>query len=115
MRIFVLIAVLFVASSFARADEFKHWVEPPAAPISPTGTILSVENYRCIVTSARSFECLNVGRVCVEQRKRDDEKTAKTFGCAIEGEPTYPCPKYDPPSDVELRQEMACAPTAYGW
>lgn len=91
-----IIFFLLIMMSSARADDYTHWKEPELGPISAAGTVIDVENYHCVVKGPRSIECLNVGRVCIERQKRDDEKLARRFGCAIQGEKNYPCPKDDP-------------------
>lgn len=93
MRFAFIAMILF--SDIAAAAERTPWKEPPLGPISSTGATIEVETYRCTVRGPRTIECLNVGRACVAARTRDEERMAKRFGCAIKGEPTYPCPKDD--------------------
>ncbi len=67
-----------------------------AGDISPTGTSIEVENYRCTVTSPRTLECQNIGRVCEAQRAADEIERKKDFGCALRSPPDCPpTPDYD--------------------
>lgn len=52
--------------------------------ISPVGSAIEVENYRCWVTSPRQITCQDIGRVCVAARKKAKETNAIRFGCALE-------------------------------
>jgi hypothetical protein len=113
----LLCTALMLASGTAMADDYTHWVEPPSAPISTPGTVLEVEDYRCEATSARTISCMNIGRVCVEQRKIEDDRSAKMFGCAIKGSPNYPCSPGEPRqlTDEQIREFTMCTPITYGW
>lgn len=110
---------LVVGIAIARADDWKSWVEPPLGSISATGTSIEVENYRCTVTSPRTIQCLNVGRACVASRAEEDARSAKTFGCAIEGNKNYPCPKdqtdYNSPAFKKQAENLRmCSPMMFG-
>ena len=108
---------LLASTSLALAADRTPWVEPPDLPISPTGTTIEVENYRCEVTSPRGITCMNVGRVCKAFRAAQEADTAKTFGCAIKGEPTYPCPPWEERMkkiEAESQASMMCMPMSYG-
>lgn len=109
----ILLTLMLSASPVMAADR-TPWKEPAIGPISPTGTVVNIENYRCEVTGPRSMKCLNVGRVCVEKRARDEARAAKRFGCAIKGEPTYPCPLDDPAESTEGKEIGTCWPLSIG-
>jgi hypothetical protein len=110
-----LIAILFLLATPAAAEDWKSWVEPPLGPISPTGSSIEVENYRCKVTGPRSIECMNIGRVCVASRAEEDKKSARQFGCAIEGNKNYPCPKDEPEVKEKQQIRWACSPMSFGF
>jgi hypothetical protein len=97
------------------AQERTPWVEPPLGTLSPMGATIEVENYRCTVTSQRTIQCMNIGRVCAEFRATEEKRNAKTFGCAIEGGKNYPCPPDDPVRFKATVDGMrACWPMLYG-
>jgi len=87
-----------------------------AGDISEVGSALEVESYRCVVTSARAIECLNIGRVCVAARAEEEKRSKRWFGCAIKGNENYPCPPS--PSREELEKNAkgsaGCFPTVFG-
>lgn len=91
--------------------------EPSLGALSPIGAVIEVENYRCVVRSERSIECLNIGRVCRQVRVEQEAHRKKTFGCAIQGEPTYPCPPAEPADELKKRvsRESGCGPLLFGF
>jgi hypothetical protein len=111
-KLATLFFLSFIGSVFA--DDYNRWKEPELAPISPTGTVIAVENTQCTVTGPRSIQCLNIGRFCVAKRKADDEEGAKTFGCALENSPNHPCKPWKQLSEEETRQWAYCLPTTLG-
>lgn len=114
MRALLTCLALGVFLNSASADDFQHWKEPPYAPISPTGTVMSVESIRCEVKGPRTIECLNIGRVCVDFRRKQDEDSAKRFGCASADSPNHPCPEYKTPSPEEINFSMSCTTMLLG-
>lgn len=103
----ILFAVAFaLALAPATADERTPWKEPALGPITPTGTTIDLENLHCTVLGPRTMTCLNVGRVCVEQRARNEAHTARIFGCAIKSSPNYPCPPDTLASAEALEREF---------
>lgn len=95
-------------------SEREPWKEPSLGPIAETGTTIDIENYHCKVDSPRTITCLNVGRVCIEKRARDEIRNARHFGCALESSPNYPCPPDDPKELEETRTIGSCWPLRIG-
>ena len=78
-----------------------------AQEISPTGSTIEVESFRCTVTSPYTIQCINIGRYCVAARAEYKARQDRTFGCAIPGEKTYPCPKdYGDPNSAEFKRDV---------
>jgi hypothetical protein len=81
--------------------------------ISPVGTTIEVENYKCVVVSARSIECTNVGRVCASARAKEQEFHDKYFGCRLDEwklkHPGEKCP------DDFFHSPRECWPMTFGW
>ena len=69
-----------------------------AAEISPTGTSIEVESYRCTVKGPRMIECQNIGRVCQEQLAKEKAQKDEYLGCALEewkkAHPGKKCPDW---------------------
>lgn len=66
-----------------------------AQDVSPTGTTIEVETYKCKVTSPRSIECQNIGRVCNAYNKLLAERHEKEFGCGLKDNKNYPCKPWE--------------------
>ena len=88
-----------------------------AGDISPDGTAIEVENYRCTVTSPRTLECQNIGRVCEARRAADKIEHDKMFGCALRSPPDCPqSPDYkSQEQQTKMRLQEICLTTQYGW
>lgn len=110
----VTVWVLLWVATPAHSEDRIPWKEPTAGPISPTGTVIDVENYHCVVKGPRSVECLNVGRVCLEKRARDEIHTSRTFGCALKDSPNHPCPLDDPAEQKRAVETGSCWPIMIG-
>lgn len=108
------IIILAALTTTAVADDYKPTIEPPLGPISPTGTVVEVESIRCAVTSPYSIECINIGRVCVAARAEENKRSARIFGCAIEGNKNYPCPKDEPQNKEKDDLRWHCIGTHLG-
>lgn len=119
MTLPIPLAVVLLLASFvtANAQSRTPWVEPPLGPISPVGTVIETESYRCTVTSARAISCMNIGRVCAQFRADEDALIAKMFGCAIEGSPNYPCEPWEKTTkhiEKNSRLLSACTTMIFG-
>lgn len=105
MKKLIVIGLLFSSSCIAQ-------------DISPTGTIIEVENYKCTVMSPRHIECQNIGRVCVAYRKMLAERNEKEFGCAIINSRNYPCKEWTEILNrikKESDLSMSCSITLFGF
>jgi hypothetical protein len=88
-----------------------------AGGVSQTGTTIEVENYRCEVQSPYRIVCENIGRVCIAYREREEAERNKTFGCAIETSPNFPCPPWeDTLANIKGKTRLfgACIPYSFG-
>jgi hypothetical protein len=109
MRSVAIILLLLTSTAIAEDKE------PSLGPISPNGSIIEIQDYRCEVRSPYSIICLNIGRVCRDWREREREHTKKTFGCAIKGEPTYPCPPWkEEQKRIAETSKFSCWPMVIG-
>lgn len=110
---------LFALALFAapaHAADRTPWVEPPLGPVSSTGATIETESYRCTVESPYRILCMNIGRVCIAERARQETETAKTFGCAIEGNKNYPCPPWvEQQKSIHESMKLNCTPLSMGW
>jgi hypothetical protein len=87
---------------------------PDQGALSPVGTSVEVESYRCTVTSERSIECQNIGRVCRKALAKYKARSDYYFGCALsEWERSHPgeeCPTVDYEENKAVTQ---CLPTDF--
>lgn len=85
MRISIILASLAWSSAAAAGD------------ISRTGAVIEVEAYRCQVTSPRTIECKNIGRVCEQALAAEKKESDYYLGCALnewkEKHPREKCPE----------------------
>ncbi|MDO8534230.1 MAG: hypothetical protein Q7S17_05755 [Xanthobacteraceae bacterium] len=111
--VFIILAVMIISLT-AEAQDRTPWQEPPIGPLSTVGTVIDIENYHCTVNTPRSMTCLNVGRVCVEKRARDEIRDARRFGCAIKSSKNYPCPPDDNDRKKDGDKIGTCHPMMIG-
>jgi hypothetical protein len=95
MKIFGAAIIISAMSFSAFAEDSTPYDEPPDGPISAVGTVLETQDVRCEVISLYSIQCINIGRVCRAYRAEQVANYRKTFGCALESSPNYPCPPWD--------------------
>jgi hypothetical protein len=87
--------------------------DPPTS-VSPVGTSLEVENYRCTVTSERSIECQNIGRVCRAALAKYKEHSDYYFRCALnEWRTSHPGKECPPVDSEENKAVLQCLPTDF--
>lgn len=83
-----------------------------AGDISEKGSAIEVESYRCEVTSSRSIQCINIGRICTEARAKAKKQSDHYLGCALdEWKKTHP--KESCPADW-YHSPMECSPIVFG-
>jgi hypothetical protein len=100
------VVILLALASAARAGE-----------ISPVGAVIEIESTRCEVQSPYRLVCKNIGRVCEAYRVREEAEHKRTFGCALETSPNYPCPPWEQRlSAIKQNSELFghCTPFSFG-
>lgn len=92
----------------ANPDQVKNQPDQ----ISPIGTSIEVQDYRCTVRSPYTIECTDIGRVCLAARVWKKKQTDHYLGCATDAwgaaHPGEGCPsqRYDEPA--------RCTPMVFG-
>lgn len=92
----------------ANPDQVKNQPDQ----ISPTGTSIEVQDYRCTVEGPYTIECVDIGRVCLAERARVKKQADHYLGCATDAwkaaHPKESCP------NSWYAEPARCTPTVYG-